>query len=143
MRYHEFIDRVRERADFASRDEAVRATKATLATLGERLYRTERDHLTAQLPEGLKQYIYAHVDAGATRQDAEHFSLEEFYNRVGARSDVTYTPAVEWAQVVMSILEEAVSAGQLRKILSTLPDEYAELFGKEPESPASPSAVQG
>lgn len=67
--------------------------------------------------------------------------MEEFYNRVGARSGVRYSPAVKRTRAVMPILEEAVSPGMLQEILSRLPDEFAELFGEEPERPASPSAV--
>jgi uncharacterized protein (DUF2267 family) len=47
MQYEEFIQRVQERADLGSREEAVRATEAVLGTLGERLYRTERDDVAA------------------------------------------------------------------------------------------------
>jgi uncharacterized protein (DUF2267 family) len=141
MRYHEFINRVQDEARFGSKQEAVQATQATLATLGERLYRTDRDDLAAQLPKPLKEYLYEYVDAGSTRQDAQHFSLEEFYNRVGARSRIRYASAVKEAQAVVEILKEAVSPGMLEEVLSSLPDEFTELFGQEPESPASASAV--
>jgi uncharacterized protein (DUF2267 family) len=141
MRYHEFINRVQEEAEFGSKEEAVQATEAALTTLGERLYRTDRDDLAAQLPKQLKEYLHKTSDAGSTRQDAQHFSLEAFYNRVGARSGVRYSPAVKEAQAVMAILEEAISPGMLKAVLSSLPDEFAELFGQKPDRPASPSAV--
>jgi uncharacterized protein (DUF2267 family) len=139
MRYHEFIDQVREQADLESDRMAVQATEAALATLGERLYRTNRDNLAAQLPKELKEHLYKYVDAGATRQDAQHFSLEEFYDRVGARVGVRHSPAVRQAQVVMIALEEAISPGMLQQILSSLPDEFKELFGKATDVPASSS----
>jgi uncharacterized protein (DUF2267 family) len=37
MKYDEFISQVQRRADLASREEAERATRATMETLGERL----------------------------------------------------------------------------------------------------------
>jgi hypothetical protein len=43
------------------------------------------------------------------------------------------------ARTVMRALQQAVSPGELREILSELPAEYDELFGKEPASPLSPS----
>ena len=106
MRYHEFIERVQATGEL-DQDEAVRATRATLATLGERIYRTERDNLAAQLPDDLKAYLHEQVGSRATQRDVEHFSLQEFYNRVGARSDVTYKHAVKRAKAVTPEVLEA------------------------------------
>lgn len=136
MRYHEFIERVQTTGELSDQDEAVRATRATLATLGERIYRTERDNLAAQLPDDLKAYLHEQVGSRATQRDVEHFSLQEFYNRVGARSDVTYKHAIKRAKAVMTVLQEAVSAGQLSDVRANLPEAYDELF----EEPA-PGAV--
>jgi uncharacterized protein (DUF2267 family) len=130
MRYHEFINRVQERTDLGSRDEAARATEATLATLGERLYRTERENLAAQLPDELKEDLFKRVDSEVIRRDVDRFSLEEFYIRVSARAEVGYPDAVKRAQAVIAVLQEAVSAGEIEDVLSKLPDEYGELFGE-------------
>jgi uncharacterized protein (DUF2267 family) len=129
MRYDEFISRVQERAGLA-RDEAVRSTEATLATLGERLYRTERENLAAQLPDELKEDLFKEVDSEVTRRDVDRFSLEEFYIRVSARAEIGYPDAVKRAQAVIAVLREAVSAGEIEDVLSKLPDEYGELFGE-------------
>lgn len=141
MRHHEFIDRVFKRADLDSRDEADRATEATLSTFGERIYRTERDNLAAQLPDPLKRYLRKRVDPGATERDIEHFTLEEFYDRVGARAGVRYTPAVERTQAVMSVLQEAATQGILDDIFSKLPNEYDQLLAQQPQMRGEPSAV--
>ncbi len=50
MKYDEFISQVQRRANLASREEAERATRATLETLGERLAGGEAKDLAAQLP---------------------------------------------------------------------------------------------
>ncbi len=57
MEYDEFIDRVQERLNLDSRDDAIRITEVTLATLGERLDRLERDQTAAQLPNELKAFL--------------------------------------------------------------------------------------
>ena len=132
MEYQEFIHRVRQRAGFESEEEAIRITEAVLETLGERLGKTEQDDLESQLPKALKGFILK-------RRNARQYSLEEFYNRVGARADIGYPHAVEQSRIVMEVLQEAVSSGERQHLLERLPDEYAELFGKEAESPLSPS----
>jgi uncharacterized protein (DUF2267 family) len=129
MQYDEFISQVQERASLG-RDEAVRSTKATLATLGERLYRTERENLAAQLADELKEHLFQQVDSEVTRRDVDRFSLEEFYIRVSARAEVGYPDAVKQAQAVVAVLGEAVSAGEIEDVLSKLPEEYGELFGE-------------
>ncbi len=132
MQYKAFIERVQNRSDIASSEAAVRITEAVLETLGERLYRTERENLIAQLPHGLKEPL-------AKPLGAEPFTLEELYNRVKARAELGYPDAVRLSRVVIGVLAEAVSQGEIENILSQLPDEFEELFGKEPEGPLSPT----
>ena len=57
MKYDEFIDRVRSRAELASSDQAVLATRATLITLAERLSGEEPAHLASELPRELGRFI--------------------------------------------------------------------------------------
>ncbi|MCL6583732.1 MAG: DUF2267 domain-containing protein [bacterium] len=132
MRYQEFIEQVKKLGGFESLDEAAKVTEATLETLSERLSRKEREDLAAQLPKELKEYFLK-------GRDTERFLLEDFYSRVSARAAVRYHRAVEQAQAVMQVLREAVSPGELEDILSELPDEYGELFGRKPKGPMSPS----
>lgn len=130
MQTDEFVRRVQEEADLSLGDEALRAVEATLATLGERLDRDERDDLAAQLPRQLKEYVLSYGETS-------RFRLEEFYNRVAARADVGLPAAVQWAQAVISVLNTAVSGGQLQEIRAHLPEEYEELFTGQARGPAS------
>lgn len=41
----------------------------------------------------------------------------------------------------MEVLQDAVSAGEVEDILSQVPKNFEELFGKRPESPLSPTSV--
>lgn len=129
MEYGEFIDRVQERAGLTSRAAAERITRATLGTLGERLYRTAREDLAAMLPAELKEYMGSQVDPQTTRSDVDRFRVENFYLRVAGRADINRTEAVDQAQAVMSVLREAVTPAKWEDIRSDLPAGYEELFG--------------
>jgi len=133
MQTDEFVRLVQERARMESGDDALKVIGATLETLGERLPGDERDDLAAQLPDQLKNYIHR-------RGETVRFTLEEFYNRVAARSDLGLPRAIEQARVVIAVLQEAVAPGQLEKVRAELPAKFEELFSGEPYGPGSPSA---
>jgi uncharacterized protein (DUF2267 family) len=132
MQYDEFINRVQERAELDSRDAAVEIIKATLGTLGERLYRTEREDLAAQLPDEMKPYFSRETSARTSRDRVEPYGLEDFYVRVSARTeDLTVAQAIPKARAVMQVLRSAVSAGSWQSLEDLLPAEYDELLTGE------------
>lgn len=141
MQYAEFVERVMENAEFASRDQAERVIMQSLGTFGERIYRTKRDYLAAQLPTRLKQYLYSRAEPETTRGDTARFFLEEFYNRVSARAEVGFPEVINQSRAVMAVLKQAVTQPVIDEVLSDIPDEYGELFGEEPQSPASPTTL--
>src|SRR5262245_25919807 len=59
MRMYEFVGKVQNGAHLPSMEQAINATRATLATLAERLGANESRHLAEQLPEGIGQYLTA------------------------------------------------------------------------------------
>ena len=128
MRYHDLVDRVQEKGELGSHEEAVTAIQATLSTLGECLYRTERRHLASQLPKEAKTFLSEQADPTVTRQEAACHTLQAFYDRVGARAEVTRGRAVEQAKAVMAVLSEAVPPGEWQHIVAELPKEYGELL---------------
>lgn len=125
MEYTEFIDRVRQRTGLDSQEDAVRVTRATLETLGERLSRVETRRLATQLPKELAAYFHP-------RQESQLFPLEEFFNRVSAREKVRHAEAVDHARAVITVLCEAASPGEIEDVRRELAPEYDELF-KETE----------
>ena len=50
MKYDDFVGKAQDRIEAGTTGEAVRAIRATLETLGERLYGGEAKDLLAQLP---------------------------------------------------------------------------------------------
>jgi uncharacterized protein (DUF2267 family) len=134
MNYDVFLQKVQEYSALEKPDDALKITQATLQTMSERLPRTHREHLAAQLPDELKTYL-------PKREPMVYLLLEEFYERIGNRANVGYQKAVKYACAVARVLKEAIAPGELEDILSGFPEEYSELFGKRPSSPLSPSAI--
>ncbi|HEU4745865.1 MAG TPA: DUF2267 domain-containing protein [Anaerolineales bacterium] len=122
MQFDDFITRVQEQARLDTREESIRITRAVLETLGERLDRKVRNGLEAQLPNELKDFLLARVE------HSDQYDLQEFYNRVGARADLTAREATERTKQVVAVLREAVPGGEIEDILEDLSPEYGELF---------------
>ena len=131
MQQDEFLNKVQNYGDLDSTDEALRMTEIFLGTLGEWLYRTEVHNLAAQLPRELQGFLYRERDPERVREQTEHLPLEEFYNRIKARADVTYKEAARIAHAVARVLQEAISPGEMEDVLEELPDEFGTLFSTE------------
>jgi uncharacterized protein (DUF2267 family) len=125
MNYSEFLGQVQNRARLGTQEEAVRATRATLQTLGQRLAGGEPNNIAAQLPNEIGRYLKI---SGAS--EGVRFGLDEFFERVRAHmGEGTDLPdAVYHARVVMSVLKEALSPGEWRDMKAQLPDEYDALL---------------
>ncbi len=125
VQYAEFLRRVEGQIGATrSGGEAERAITATLETLGERISGGEASKLAAQLPGELKALLQR------ADEEAEEFSLDEFYRRVGEREGVDIETASKDASVVMTVLSEAITAGELRDVLDQLPQNFNRLFGQ-------------
>jgi len=126
---HEFRRAVMDRThtdDVVAADELI---QATLLTLAERITHDEARDLQAQLPEPL-QPLFA---SGG----AERFGGEEFVRRVMVRSHVDAGHAGIRAAAVLSVLRDAVSAGEWADVLAQLPaDPVDDLPGSVPASAA-------
>ena len=127
MQYPEFLQRVQEQINATepatqTQRAAELAITATLQTLSERLTGGEATDLAAQLPEELKAPLQR------SAEEAERFSLEEFYERVAEREGVDLETARNDASAVMSVLRVAVTPGQLDDLMAQLPSEFNVLF---------------
>lgn len=136
MQTDEFVRRVQEQAKIPTGDAALNVIEATLETLGERLPGDERGGLAAELPAQLKAYVRKREKTLPVP-----YGLEEFYNRVAGRAGLGLREAIRQSHAVMSVLQEAVSAGQLQDVRRQLPAEYEEPFTGEPYGPDSPAAA--
>jgi uncharacterized protein (DUF2267 family) len=132
MKYDEFLGHVQHRAGLSSRAEAEHATSATLETLGERLVGGEAHDLASQLPAELARSLQL-PDAGIGAK----LTLDEFFALVSAREGVDLEDSALHARVVIGVLTEAVSQGEIKDVRVQLPAAFAQLFnvGNEGDLP--------
>ncbi|WP_101295444.1 DUF2267 domain-containing protein [Halegenticoccus soli] len=125
MDYDTFIGEVQNRAQLPSREDAVRVTRITLETLSKRLEPGEADDLAAQLPEEIGRHL-SKVDS------VEGFSWDDFVDRVveegGYDSRDERGDAVHHARVVIDVVDDAASQGEMTDVRAQLPQEFEELF---------------
>ncbi|WP_137291726.1 DUF2267 domain-containing protein [Natronorubrum halophilum] len=126
MQYGTFIGEVQHRAQLDSREAGLSVSRATLTTLSERIQPGEAENLGAQLPDELGRFL-EEVD------DVERFGFDEFVERVADREEIgddDPADAAFHAQVVIDVVEEAVTEGALEDIRDQLPEDegYEDLF---------------
>ena len=121
MTFDHFVGQVQHRAQLASTDEALRAIRCTFETLAERLDFGETKDLAAQLPRELAAYF-------AVQEHSKRFSLQEFFKRMSEREQMDLPKSIHHARVVVELLQEAVSAGEIRDVRAQLSDDWNALF---------------
>lgn len=128
MQHDEFIGQVQHRARLSTRGDAERATRSVLETLAERLDGGEAKDLAAQLP----REIGLHLTRDPERAwKSERLSLDDFFQRVSERESVDPPKAVFHARAVMSVVNDAVSAGEMDDVRQQLGEEFDLLFDFE------------
>ena len=123
MNGEQFIAEVKNLAEIESDEDAQKAIGATLETLRERLAGEEPSDLAAQLPPEIAPYVEG--DGGR-----ESFSVEEFYERVARKEGSSNDEAIRHARAVATVLQTAVTGGELEDIRSQLGNGYEELLGQ-------------
>jgi uncharacterized protein (DUF2267 family) len=119
----QFIAEVKNLAEIDSDEDVRKAIGATLETLRERLAGEEPSNLAAQLPPGIAPYVEG--DGGR-----EAFSVQEFYELVARKEGASNDEAIRHARAVATVLQTAVTEGELEDICSQLGNDYKELFGQ-------------
>lgn len=95
-----------------------------LRVLATRITPEEADDLAAQLPAPLDDVLHTHPER------PEALGREEFLRRVAAQTGARPRTA-EWdAGAVLSTVADVVPSGEVDDLLSQLPTDYAELFGR-------------
>ena len=123
MNVDQFLAEVKNLADLGNDEEAEKATRATLEALRERLAGNEPSNLAAQLPPEIASYV-----EGSGGQDS--FDLAEFYSRLAQKEGVGQDEAAKHVRAVATVLQTAVTGGELDHVRSQLGNEYKELFGQ-------------
>jgi uncharacterized protein (DUF2267 family) len=127
MKGEQFIAEVRNLAELESNENAEKAIRVTLQTLKERLAGNEPSNLAAQLPPEVAGFVEG--EGGG-----EPFSVEEFYERVAQREGVSTDEAIRHVRAVATVLQAAVTRGELEDVRSQLSNDYEDLFGQPSSS---------
>lgn len=121
MNYEDFVGEVQHRLELSSHGEAVRATRAVLTSLGERLDSGEAADLAAPLPMEIDRYLTA-------AESGQQFSYDEFVDRIAERAEVEESEAAFYATAVFALVCELAAEGELADIRAQLPDSFGGLF---------------
>ncbi|MEA2379792.1 MAG: hypothetical protein QOD13_3699 [Thermoleophilaceae bacterium] len=121
MRYGTFMTTIEQVGDL-TREEAERATAATLQTLAERITRGEAEDIASFLPEEMRPLLTS------VPEPAEAFDHHEFIRRVAEREGVDQQTAFDHARAVFTALGAAVAPGELRDMVAQLPADYESLL---------------
>ncbi|MEH1940370.1 MAG: DUF2267 domain-containing protein [Nostoc sp.] len=129
MEYEEFITHVQSLAQSDSREEAERATRATLETLKERIAVEEAQDLAANLPQQLGDYL-----RGREGDSGDSFNLQEFIMRASRKENIEPTTAAIHVRAVFAVLQNAISPEVFAALHSHFSHDYEEIFGTSPTS---------
>ncbi len=121
MNYKTFMGQVQHRLELNELGPAVRATRAVLTTLGERLHPGEASDLASPLPMEVDRYL-------TTSESADPFSYQEFLSRTSERAHVEPSDANYYAQTIVGLVGEIVPPGNIEKARNQLPAEFDGLF---------------
>jgi uncharacterized protein (DUF2267 family) len=128
MQESSLVSRVRERAGFAGHAEALRAIRAVVMAVGERLHDDEREALGRTLPESLAPALGRVAYAGDFDRDA-------FFSRVARHEAVAMCFGVEHAEVVCQALGALLPEEELIRLRRQLGASIGALFDAPEEIP--------
>lgn len=117
MNFDEFTGEAQNRLELPGTGETVRAIRATLMTLGQRIPEGNAEDLAASLPMEIKWYL-----TGAVHEHGQRFDWSEFVARVSEIEGVEPSDAAYHAQVIMDLVGSLVPPSDLRQLRDQLPE---------------------
>lgn len=117
MNFDEFTGEIQHRLELPGTGETVRAIRATLVTLGQRIPEGNAEDLAASLPMEIKWYL-----TGAVHKHGQRFDWKEFVSRVSEIEGVDRPEAAYQAQVIMDLVSTLVPPSDLQQLRDQLPE---------------------
>jgi len=117
MDFDEFTGEIQHRLELSGTGEAVRAVRATLMTLGQRLPEGNAEDLAASLPMEIKWYL-----TGAVHEHGQRFDWQEFLDRVSEIEAADPADAAYHARVIVDFIETQVPDSDFRELRNSLPE---------------------
>lgn len=128
MDYHEFVGEVQHRLELPGMGEAVRAIRAVLTTLDERIQDGEASDLAGPLPIEIDRYL---LEA----ESDQRFDFDKFISRVVERAALgddedSRSEAVYYVQAIFALLADIVPGNEFEEVQNEFPgdDDYDQLF---------------
>jgi uncharacterized protein (DUF2267 family) len=126
MNFDEFTGTIQHRLELPGTGETVRAIRATLTTLGQRIPEGAAADLAASLPMEVDWYL-----TGAVREHGQRFDYREFVGRVSTIEHADRPTAAYHAQVIVDLVATLVPPSDLQQLRDQLPEaEDDENWGK-------------
>ncbi|MFB6080277.1 MAG: DUF2267 domain-containing protein [Haloferacaceae archaeon] len=117
MDFDEFTGEIQHRLELPGTGEAVRAIRATLYTLGERIPEGAAEDLAASLPMEIRWYM-----TGAVVEHGQRFDWREFVDRVSDVEGIDPPKAAHHARVVVDLVSTLVPQSDFRQLRDQLPE---------------------
>lgn len=121
VQYEELLRPVRQ--SLGDEETALRAVRATLETLAERIGKDEALHMVPALPPEVAPWLF-------TAGPAQRFDSADFVSRVAHREDAPIEAAQRHTTVVMTALGQALDDETYRHLTARLPRTFAPLLPK-------------
>jgi len=126
MDFDEFTGTVQHRLELPGTGEAVRAIRATLSTLGQRIPADAAEDLAASLPMEIKWYM-----TGGVHEHGQRFDWSEFVTRVADIEQAERSEAAYHSQVIVDLVATVVPPSDVQDLRNQLPEsESDENWGK-------------
>lgn len=117
MNFDEFTGEVQHRLELPGTGEAVRAIRATLVTLSQRIQEGDASDLASSLPMEIDWYLTGGVD-----EHGQRFDWDEFLDRICEIEDVERSEAAFHVQVVVDLIETAATDTDFQQLRDGLPE---------------------
>ncbi len=119
MNFDEFTGEIQHRLGLPDTGRTVRAIRATLMSLGERLPEGQSEDFAASLPIEIKWYM-----TGAVREHGQRFDWREFVDRVRERegAGVDSAEAAYHARAVVDLTSEVAPRSDFEQLRDALPE---------------------
>ncbi|MFP8890329.1 DUF2267 domain-containing protein [Natrialbaceae archaeon A-CW2] len=117
MNFDEFTGQIQHRLEFSGTGETVRAIRATLMTLGQRIPEGAANDLAASLPMEIQWYM-----TGAVHDHGQRFDWKEFISRVSEIERTDPADAAYHARVIVDLVHTQVPESDFRQLREQLPE---------------------
>ena len=121
MNFDEFTGQVQHRLELPGTAQTLRAIRATLMTLGQRIPEGNAEDFAASLPMEIKWYM-----TGAVQEHGQRFDWKEFVARVSEITGADPPDAAFQARVIVDLTHSVVPESDFYQLRDQLPESESE-----------------